>query len=283
MSRSDEVARLARRDVGQVRHAVEVHEDHATAPLHEPPRRHRRVDAAGEQRRHRAARAHRQPARARPAVAVDEGLARQHLDVDVQLGMLEARRASGAARARGRRARDSSPASESGKVLNARRAVMRNDAKRRPSVTRSTARLSASMSGAVRSARAKLATPKTRPMRSATASASTPAVEAQHDAARQLLHARGTEVAEGAREVLLQPAEEDRPVAALEADLVVVDDDHRRARRRFERHRRLGRARMLGPAPVDGLRHLDLGRLARHRLAHARVRGLLLFGIPRLV
>src|SRR2546426_1112878 len=50
------------------------------------------------------------------------------------------------------------------------------------------------------------------------------ALEVQHDASRQLDHANGSEVAHRAREILLEPSEEERAVAALEADLVVVDD-----------------------------------------------------------
>src|SRR2546422_1051016 len=47
----DERPRLRLRRRRQVRHAVEVHEHDAAAALHHPPRGHRRVDAAREQRR----------------------------------------------------------------------------------------------------------------------------------------------------------------------------------------------------------------------------------------
>ncbi len=85
-----ELARLAAREIRQVGRAVEVHEDHAAAAPHQAPRGHRRVDAAREQGRHRAAGAHRQAARAGLRIAVDEGLVGQHLHAHVQLRVLEA-------------------------------------------------------------------------------------------------------------------------------------------------------------------------------------------------
>jgi len=46
----------------------------------------------------------------------------------------------------------------------------------------------------------------------------------EHDASGELNEPRGSEVADGASDVLLQVAEEERPIAALQADLVIVDD-----------------------------------------------------------
>ena len=63
VSRSTSARALACEVSRQVRHAVEVHEDHAAAALHHPPGRHRRVDAARQQRGHGAAGADRQAAR----------------------------------------------------------------------------------------------------------------------------------------------------------------------------------------------------------------------------
>ena len=48
--------------------------------------------------------------------------------------------------------------------------------------------------------------------------------EVERDPAGKLLEMRGTQVLHGAPDVVLEQAEEERPVAALQADLVVVDD-----------------------------------------------------------
>jgi len=50
-------------------------------------------------------------------------------------------------------------------------------------------------------------------------------VEVEEHAARQLTEAHGAEVRRGAGQVLRKVTKEERAVAALEPDLVVVDDD----------------------------------------------------------
>ena len=81
---------------GQVRRAVEVDEHDRAAAPHHAPGRHGRVDAARQQRRHGAARAHREPAGPGLPVEVDERLVRQHLDRDRQRGPLEVDAGAGA-------------------------------------------------------------------------------------------------------------------------------------------------------------------------------------------
>src|SRR4029453_10485987 len=49
--------------------------------------------------------------------------------------------------------------------------------------------------------------------------------QVEHDAPGKLMHGSWAEIAHRPREILLEVAEKERPVAALEADLVVVDDD----------------------------------------------------------
>ena len=75
----------------------------------------------------------------------------------------------------------------------------------------------------------------------------------------QLLHARGAEVADGAQEILLEPAQEERPVAALEADLVIVDD-HGVHHALSPARGCLGRRRytVLGTSTLGGLRGIGL-------------------------
>ena len=48
--------------------------------------------------------------------------------------------------------------------------------------------------------------------------------QVEHDAAGELDHAHRPQIGGGAEKVLLEIPEEERPVAALQADLVVVDD-----------------------------------------------------------
>ena len=89
-----ELARLLLRRAREDRIAVEVDEEHAAAAPHQPPRRHRRIDAARQQAGDAAADADRQAARARLLAEEVERLVRQRLDVNRQLGLRRDRRAS---------------------------------------------------------------------------------------------------------------------------------------------------------------------------------------------
>ena len=86
---ADELARLLLRRPRQDRVAVKVHEEHAAAAAHQPPRRHRRVDAAREQARDAAADADRQAAGAGVLAEKVERLVRQRFDMNGQLGVVE--------------------------------------------------------------------------------------------------------------------------------------------------------------------------------------------------
>ena len=220
----DELPRLALGGVGQIGHAVEVDEDDAAPALHDPPRRDRRVDAAREQRGHRAARADGQAARPGAPLRVDEGLARQHLDAHLQLGVIEVhahvgaeRQDVGAERAidldRGERKRLEGPA--------------RGDAERAECAPGDGA-----LDGGLE--RVHL-TP--RPLGEGDIGDARHAAQpvphrrrigvtgqVEHDASGELNEPRGAEVADGAPDVLLKVAEEERSIAALQADLMVVDD-----------------------------------------------------------
>jgi hypothetical protein len=56
-------------------------------------------------------------------------------------------------------------------------------------------------------------------------------IEVEHDAPGELLHAHRREIGERAEQALLEAPEEERAIASLEADLVVVDHHHARPRR----------------------------------------------------
>ena len=223
--RLDERARLGLGGGGQVRHAVEMHEEHPAAALHHAPRRHRRVDAAREQRRHCTGGADGQPAGAFDTVERDIGLRRQHLDVDHLVGVLEiharghARHDEGAQRAveihaahgiglerapRGDAERREGPPLEQPveqrlhRVERGRRAVRERDA------------------GHAEDARRAVAGRLRRGM----------VLEVHQDAAGELLDRGGARVGQRALDVAPQVPQEQRAIAALEADLVVVHDEH---------------------------------------------------------
>ena len=181
-----QVARLAPRDVRQVGHAVEVHEDHPTArassaATRPPGSRCRRRGAPPPSRssppaarRGRAAgRSRRRPGRAAPRRARSAP---------------DARGSPGA----GRRASTWAPSSrlisteDSGKVLKARRAVIRKDPKRAARdrlIHRGPQRL---RGHAVRIARAKLATPNDAARAARAGAPGRVAAEVEHDAPGEL-------------------------------------------------------------------------------------------------
>src|SRR5581483_8365052 len=71
------------------RGAVEVDEVDGAPAAHHPPRRDRRVDAAGQEREHPAARSDREPPRARDLLEREERAPRQHVDGDRERAMIE--------------------------------------------------------------------------------------------------------------------------------------------------------------------------------------------------
>ena len=250
-------------EVGQVRHAVEVHEHHAAAALHAsatpPPASRCRPTAA------------RPPCRpsppagrpARAAVGVDERLAGQHLHPHLELGVLEAHPHVGSDRSSTRAPRARLSSTEViGNVLKARRAVIRNDRNSRPSIACRRRLAAPPATTAVRRAERDVGHPA-HARRAARARAPDPG-----DASRSSTMRPGRwRAATGprsaiARSRLRQVAQEERPVAALEADLVVVDDRGGRVERARSAITRPRPAAVLGSPPVDRPRHLDLRRLS---------------------
>ncbi len=219
-----QLAHLAAGKVGQVRCAVEVHEHHAAAALHEPPRRHRRVDPAGDERGHRAARPHRQAPGPGVPVGVDEGLAGQHLHPHVALRVLEAHPRVGAER---EHVRAELPVQlHRGEREGLERAAGRDpEGAERAALDHPFHRGAQGLEGGAGAqgqrevgdaahARQTLAQRLRMGM----------AGEIEHEAPGQLDQAHRSQVRDGPQDVLLEVTQEHRAVAPLEADLVVVDD-----------------------------------------------------------
>src|SRR5262249_61369635 len=87
--------------------------------------------------------------------------------------------------------------------------------------------------------------------------------QVDHDAPRKLVHAHRSQVPYRARDVLLEPTQKEGTVAALEADLVVVNDDARPAGDHVSDSGRLGglggrRYTVFGTSVLGGVRGMGL-------------------------
>jgi hypothetical protein len=87
--------------------------------------------------------------------------------------------------------------------------------------------------------------------------------EIEHDAPGELDQVHRPQIRDRAQQVLVELAEEERPVAPLEADLVIVDDHGRRHRSVSAGRRCLGRRRypVLGISTFGGLAGIGLRTL----------------------
>jgi hypothetical protein len=238
-----QLAHLAAREVREVRGAVEVHEDHPAAALHEPPRRHRGVDAARDQRGHRAARAHRQSARPRVPLGVDEGFARQHLDPHVALRVLEAHPRVGPQREHVR--------AELPVQLHRGQRKRLERAPRRDAERAEGAPLDGPLHRGAEGLERGPGTQGQREVGDAEHAGQTLAQplgirvtgEIEHEPPGQLHQAHRPQVADRSQDVSVEVAEEERAIATLEADLVVVDDRGGRGHWRSTARGCLGRRR----------------------------------------
>ena len=212
---------------------MKVHEVRAAAAANQPPRRDRRIDAAREQAQHAAARADRQPARARlpcrsrrtrrrSAPRRESSTSGCERLTGQPVAVLHAP-ADDALDLRRRNRKPLVGASRGDPETSSRYALRR----RRPR-----AAAIASRSGATRAgAREKLPMPGSRASRARTSSQSRAGPEPHHDPAEHEPHVgrrRGRPSSASNRPH--EHADEPRPVAALERQFAVVNDDggHRR-------------------------------------------------------
>ena len=202
---------------------MEVDEEDAAAALHHPPRGHGRVDATGEERRHRARRPHREPTGAGRRVDVHERLGGQHLDVNLELGAVQVHARGGpleherAERAvelhrRHRIRLEGAPGADPERGEGAPLDEPADHGLHRVERGRN----------AVRERGARHAADAERPL--AHALGRRVGVEVEENATRELAEAHGGEVRGGSGEVPGEVPEEERAVAALQPDLVVVHD-----------------------------------------------------------